>query len=38
MIRLFLGLWLTVVLGSLGYGYVVEWLDDVRRGRWQGRP
>lgn len=32
MIRLFLGLWLTVVLGALGYGYVVELLNDIRRG------
>lgn len=32
ILRIFAGLWITLVLGSLGYGYVVEWIDDVRRG------
>jgi hypothetical protein len=37
ILRIFIGLWVVLVLGSLCWGYVVEWLDDVRRGS-SGEP
>lgn len=37
ILRIFVGLWVVIALGALGYGYVVEWLADLRRGS-SGEP